>query len=319
MSVKTDPVVHVKKTLPQLPKSTKASSLMGRKIDVSGEELNKTIINDYVTKNRKLEKPIEDKTGAKAEKQEKNNLNGQQNDRFGYIVPPDWKGDVSKLTKDNLPEGTKVVKLVDMNEEDKQELSNLITDYVRDEIKLHKLQDQQAVIKAEKAAIDARKKALEEKQAALGEKQTALQAKKVAIAADRIEIKKNAVKTVLAEKVLNTTMETLCNFVSQDDLEKITCDLDDKKCLIMGEEGVDSVIIPFLKAHSSIKVVNLGFFKDEIHGNALIKLFKALPETEVNKVIIAKVRKAIMTTDELTTIALTKSALASRGFTIALS
>ena len=218
---------------------------------------------------------------------------GLKTEEITIKVPRGFKGNVNEISMNNLPEGARIVKLNPMSEDDKNEVDGLIINCITNAVQLCSINKQQE-------ALDGREAAIREKEAK-----------------QQLENKRKAIMKFLSEDVLHTTVEILCNFIPQENLDKIKCDLTVKKCFIIDNVGMDCVIIPFLKA-DPVKEVDLTIFKDEIHGDALIKLFKALPETQVNKVVIAKVRQVIMTTEELTTMTLTKKSLASRGFTIVL-
>jgi hypothetical protein len=102
-----------------------------------------------------------------------------------------------------------------------------------------------------------------------------------------IENRREAVRAGLSQKVFGVEKAILLQTITQNDLDKISCDLQVKKCFITDTPGVESVILPFLKA-KNITTLNLLLFKDEITPKAMIALFKGLPETKVTTVILAK-------------------------------
>ncbi len=128
------------------------------------------------------------------------------------------------------------------------------------------------------------------------------------------ENKRNAVKNILP-KVFNSTFEILSKHININDLDLIGCNLSkEKQCLIVDEVGMDKVIIPIIKGNSSITLANLSLFKDEIHGRSLIKLFEAIPETNVRAVVIPKVKP--LSLDEKKAIGTAQQKLKNLGQTL---
>jgi hypothetical protein len=324
-----------KKPLPVPPqKHALPSSTMGRRINLVSE--------DKSGNNKKTEKEIKEIATKK--------FNPSQ------MISDE---PLSEAALAKLPKGAKLVKFESLPEEAQKELGVLLEAYAIAAEKLHRFQEQSAKneklaaeieklktdLKAKKASIKAQEASIKAREASIKAQETNVQAKEASVKVKedvlekkevlkqqlqkekkieedkQLENTRNAVKTGLSQSVLRISSELsnsisiLCNSVSQANLDKIGFD---KGCLTIAEDGMESVLIPFLKSHDT-KVVDLTIFKEEIHGNALINLFKALPETQVTKVIIAKVRRAIMTTEELNALLSVKKALASRGFTIALS
>jgi hypothetical protein len=309
-------VGYEKKPLPQPPQNKATSSTMGRKINLVSDD--KVVSGN----NKKSEKEIKTYASNKLNDTQNRQTDTRRSENEAIVIPSDSTGDISEISISNLPEGARIVKLESMTEGDKKKLKTLCTNYLTAAVKLQQFQDQQVAIEKKEVAIEKKEAALEEKKLLIQQLQRdkKLEEDRLNIEKEvrQLEIKRNAVKTVLSQNILRTSIDAICSFVSQADLDKIKCDLGNKECLIIAEDGMDSVLIPFLKAHDT-KIVDLTIFKDEIHGNALIKLFKALPETQVTKVIISKIRQSTMTTEELTTMSLTKKSLASRGFTITLN
>lgn len=83
-----------------------------------------------------------------------------------------------------------------------------------------------------------------------------------------------------------TNEETLCKTISQQELDKIFC-VREKKCIGIDDEGMERVILTFVRMHNTERV-NLTVFKEEFRGTSLIRLFNEVPKTNVKTVIIAK-------------------------------
>ncbi len=175
--------------------------------------------------------------------------------------------------------------------EKQQEIENLVGNYLNNELQAEALKKKKAKvdnqIKLEKQEVGT----LNQEIGALGqtiEKQkkeiAEAEAKRDAGLAKRQQIIRMAVSTFLPKVFDNKT--PLTNTLTQDDLDTISFSKENK-CLTIDEKGMKSTIIPFIKKNPT-KIVDLTQFKDEVQGKALVELFRVLPETKVEKVIVAR-------------------------------
>ena len=101
---------------------------------------------------------------------------------------------------------------------------------------------------------------------------------------------RNKVKNILLT-VFRVTEEVLSKAIQKLGIDLSTMQIHStKNCLIIDDQAMDRVILPILKSIPTITVLSLDYADDEIHGNALINLFNALPSTTVQTIRIPKER-----------------------------
>jgi hypothetical protein len=161
----------------------------------------------------------------------------------------------------------------------------LVNDYLEASEKVEQLHKQAELIETFKASLEIT--------SAAEEKRKILVAKSQNLAKSQDLLEKEAVKSILP-LVLQTTPEILSNF-AKEKLDSITCDLKNKN-LITSDEGMDQVIIPFIRSQKT-QTVNLVLFRDQINDKALAIFLNAVnsPENSVKKIIISKDKIAKLT------------------------
>ena len=126
---------------------------------------------------------------------------------------------------------------------------------------------------------------------------------------EQLENSRKTVKAVLA-MALKTDQQNICRMYSQSDLDSMRL-IGKKRCLKIGQEGMDKVILDYLKKNP-LPSIDLSCFKDEIHEGALVKFFQALPQTHVNGVVIGK----SLDSEEIKAKAIAERNLANLGRTL---
>lgn len=189
--------------------------------------------------------------------------------------------------------------VVAKNEEDEIKIKNVLTDYVTAAISLNVLDSKLKKINEEKNEIDEK---FQKQQIAYD-----IQLQELHIRA--IEATRKIVLKYLPS-VLSTNQETIVSTIPNGEIDKIVC-LKEKQCLGIDDEGMERVILTFVRMHKTERL-NLTVFKDEFRGTSLIRLFNEIPKTNVKTVIIAKQ----LNDQELQWKTWLESSLADRNFTI---